>query len=236
MRKLPALAAIVAALVIAGCGSSPDGTAANGEKVITGPQISAAQPPSDSSTWPPNYTELARRARLRGIPDPGSEKFHIHEQLHIYNDGILLPIAPLIGLDVKRKVAVGLHTHEAEGPEASPGVIHMEADKPFQATLGDFFAVWGVKFGGGWLGGLHADGKDKLRSFVNGREISDPATYVLRKNDNIVIAFGSTSDFPRAPDTTALKNANTGKGGCSLGTKKDPRKSCIMDIFRKKKS
>ena len=226
MRTLPALAAIAAAsLVIAGCGT--DTTAASGEHVVTGPQIRATQPP-----WPPDYAQLARRARLRGIPEPGSEKFHIHEQLRIYHDGLLVDVPSLIGLDVKHKVAVGLHTHED-----TPGVIHMEADKPFTATLGDFFAMWGVKFGAGWLGGLHAGGKDKLRTFVNGREIADPAAYRLRKDDNIVIAFGSTNDFPRRPDATELQKADGQKGGssCSSGKPGGKRpKSCVMELFKKK--
>ena len=228
MRKLLVTAAVLAAsLALTACGGSSGSTTVDGEQVVTGRQISQAQPP-----WPANYTQLARRARLLGIPDPGSEKFHIHEQLHIYNNGLLLPVAELIGLDVKKKVLVGLHTHVADGRYGSPGVIHMEADKPFKATLGDFFAIWGVKFGGGWLGGLHAGGDNKLRTFVNGREITNPAAYVLQKNDNIVIAYGSTNDFPRLPDTTALKNANSGKGGCSLGNDKHPAKSCVKELAR----
>jgi hypothetical protein len=228
MRTLLALAAVLtASLALAACGGGSGSTTVNGEQVVTGPQISATPPP-----WPANYTQLARRARLRGIPDPGSEKFHWHEQLRIYRDGLLIDIPSLIGLDIKNKVAVGVHTHED-----TPGVIHMEADKPFQATLGDFFAIWGVKFGGGWLGGLHAEGDDKLRTFVNGREITDPAAYVLHRNDNIVVAFGSTNDFPRRPDTTEMQKANGQKGGssCSLNKSSGKRpKSCVMELFKKK--
>lgn len=228
MRRLLAPAALLAAtLVLAACGSGGDSDAASGEKVVTGPQISDAKPP-----WPANYTDLARRARLLGIPEPGSEKFHIHEQLRIYDNGLLIPVTSLIGLDLKKKVASGLHTHED-----TPGVIHMEADKPFSATLGDLFAIWGVKFGSGWLGGLHASGDDKLRTFVNGREISDPAAYVLKKDDSIVIAFGSTNDFPRRPDTTELQKANGQKGGSSCtSTGKDGKrsKSCVMELFKQK--
>lgn len=228
MYQLASLAAVAAASIVLGaCGSSNTTTAANGEQVITGAQISATMPP-----WPPNYTELARRARLRGVPRPGSEKFHWHEQLRIYRDGLLIDVPSLIGLDLEHKVAVGVHTHED-----TPGVIHMEGDKPFKATLGDFFAVWGVKFGGGWLGGLHADGDDELRTFVNGREISDPAAHVLRRNDNIVVAFGSTDDFPRRPDATELQKANGQKGGSSCSLKKSTGKrpkSCVMELFKKK--
>lgn len=228
MRKHLTLAAVLtASLALAACGGGSGSTTVDGEQVVTGRQISATPPP-----WPANYTQLARRARLLGIPDPGSEKFHIHEQLRIYNEGLLIPVAGLIGLDVKKKVLVGLHTHVAEGAFGSPGVVHMEADKPFSATLGDFFAIWGVKFGGGWLGSLHASGDTKLRTFVNGREITNPAAHVLKKNDNIVVAYGSTNDFPRRPDTTPLKNANSGKGGCALGTSKHPAKSCVKELAR----
>ena len=225
MRKLLVLAAILAAVIaVSGCGSDSEPKAAG--LIVAG---QATPPP-----WKPDYTQLARRARLLGIPDPGKETFHIHEMLHIYNDGILVPVGELIGLDVPHKVLIGLHTHVAAGSFGSPGVIHMEADKPFKATLGAFFSIWGVKFGGGWLGGLHAGGKNTLRTFVNGKAISDPAAYVLRKNDNIVIAFGSTNDFPRLPDTTPLKNANSGKGGCALGTTKHPATSCVKELLGKK--
>ena len=229
MRTLACLVAIAAtSLTLAACGGGTTDPH-KGEQVITGPQISSALPP-----WKPNYVQLARRARLLGIPDSGSEKFHIHEQLRIYREGILEPIAELIGVDVKHKVLVGLHTHVAEGQYGAPGVIHMEADRPFTAALGDFFAIWGVKFGGGWLGGLHASGDTKLRTFVNGREIKDPAAHVLKKDDNIVIAYGKTNDFDRLPDTTPLKNANSGKGGCSIGTSKHPAKSCRLELTGKK--
>ncbi len=234
MRTIACLLAIAAtSLTLAACGggSSDPG---KGEQVITGPQISSAMPPPAPATWKPNYDQLARRARLLGIPDPGSEKFHIHELLHIYDQGILVPVGQLIGLDVKNKVLVGLHTHVAGGADGSPGVIHMEADRPFTATLGDVFAIWGVKFGGGWLGGLHASGKNTLRTLVNGKQITNPAAHVLKKNDNIVVAYGSANDFPRLPDTTPLKNANSGKGGCALGTSKHPAKSCVLELTRKK--
>ncbi len=228
MRKPLALAAVLAAsLALGACGSGSGGTTVNGEQVVTGPQISATPPP-----WKPNYTHLARRARLLGIPDPGGEKFHIHEQLRIYNEGLLIDVAPLIGLDLKRKVAAGLHTHAD-----TPGVIHMEADKPFKATLGDVFAIWGVKFGGGWLGSLHASGDRKLRAFVDGAQISDPAAYVLQQDDNVVIAFGSTNDFPRRPDATELQKANGKKGGSSCtsaGPNGKRKKSCVMELFGKK--
>ena len=229
MRALASLlTAAACAVLLSACGGSGGDASASGEKVVTGPHIAATKPP-----WAPNYDQLARRARLLGIPEPASEKFHIHEQLHIYQDGLLIPVATLIGLDLKRKVAVGLHTHED-----TPGVIHMEADKPFKATLGDLFAIWGVKFGSGWLGGLHASGDDKLRTFVNGREITDPAAYVLKKNDNIVIAFGSSDDFPRRPDTTELQKANGQKGGssCTSTGKNGKRpKSCVMELFKQKR-
>ena len=89
-------------------------------------------------------TKLAQRIRLLGLPPVGSEKFHQHALLHIYVDGLLVPLASGIGLDNKRKVFSSLHTHAVPRTPSSPNVIHMESDKPFKATLGDFFAIWGV--------------------------------------------------------------------------------------------
>ena len=90
-----------------------------------------------------------------------------------------------MGLDNKRKVFSSLHTHD------KTGVLHKEADTPFEATLGDVFAVWGLAFGPEHIGSLkNGDGR-KLRTYVNGKEIQNPAAYVIKKNDNIVITFGT---------------------------------------------
>lgn len=80
-----------------------------------------SQPP-----WPAEYEHLAQRLHQVGLPPGGSEKFHIHALLHIYINGLLVPLAANIGLDPAKHLESSLHTHD------HTGVIHMEAAHPFK--------------------------------------------------------------------------------------------------------
>ena len=150
-----ALAACVLA-AFAGCGSGDDPAGLKGTNVtgpgVTDAQVNGPDVKPNPGTFPVEREHLAQRIRLLGLPPVGSEKFHQHALLNIYYDGLLVPLASGIGLDNKRKVFSSLHTHAqttvpGTSVKPSPNVIHMESDKPFKATLGDFFAVWGVSFG-----------------------------------------------------------------------------------------
>src|SRR5664280_2906942 len=111
------------------------------------------------------------------------------------------------------------------------GIIHMEASHPYRFTLGDFFAVWGVKLGPGQLGGLTGYGGDRLHFYRNGRPLSNPAAHVLHNNDSIAIGYGADSSFPHAPSTLLLTEVE-GKGGtalaCSSASKGHRSKSCLV--------
>lgn len=192
------LVAVAVAVAVAACGtSSPDaGTVAAGRE---------GKPP-----WPIQPSTVAARLRTLGLPHPGREKDHRHVLLHIYDDGLLVPVPANIGIDARHKVEAGLHTHDATG------VIHLEADKPFRALLGDFFRLWGVRLSKTAVGGLEGD----LHAYVNGRKVEDPATHLLGRDDNIVLALGAQGSFPLRPDTRALKVANgEAKGQSSCKTK-----------------
>jgi hypothetical protein len=203
MRTCKPAAALVATLlalaVASGCGSS---TAAPAGVAISGPGLSSAQPP-----WPAEYAHLPERLKQIGIPPGGQEKFHIHALLHIYNEGLLVPVAANIGLDPARHIESSLHTHDRTG------IIHMEAAHPFDFTLGDFFAVWGVKLGPAQVGSLKGLGGDKLHFYVNGRPLANPAAYVLHNGDNIVIGYGKPTSFPHVTSNYLLKELAEGKGG-----------------------
>ncbi len=223
-RIVPAALALLAAVALGACGSNSSGTTSTpAGVVVTGPGVQTTKPP-----WRAEYSQIQRRLRVLGLPSPGTEKFHVHQLLHIYDDGILVPIAANIGIDESQHVETALHTHD------QTGVIHMEADKPFSATLGDLFDVWGVALGPDRVGGLHATKDEPLRVYVNGKPVSDPAAHVLRRNDNIVIAYGSLDGVPLVPDTTALKAAN-GNGttpvACSIG--KDGKKQTRCFVKKK---
>jgi hypothetical protein len=221
-RASVAALAVSLALLVAGCGSSvntPPGLS------ISGPGLQASQPASGPSKapWQPEYAHLARRLKLIGIPPGGEEKFHIHAMLHIYVNGLLTPLPANIGLDPALKIESSMHTHD------STGIIHMEAPHPYNYTLGDFFAVWGVKLGPAQVGGLKGYGGNHLHFYLNGAPLSNPAAHVLHKGDSVVIGYGSPSSFPHKPSTLLLTEVEKGEGGLGCGAAKNGHKakSCL---------
>jgi hypothetical protein len=226
MSKLATIMASVVAVLAGAAQSGCGGQTGPPERgfLVSGQGISAAQPP-----WQPQYPGLAQRIKKLGLPTGESEKFHIHALLSIYNNGLLIPVPANIGIDKRRNIETTIHTHDATG------VIHMEAPRPFRYTLGDLFAIWGVRFGAGTLGGLEDSGKDRVWVYVNGKPISDPARYVLRNGDNISIGYGTQSSFPHRPGTYVLKQVMEGKGGfsCNGGPTKK-QKSCLAPKPAKK--
>ena len=191
------------ALAASGCGSSTDTPPG---LTIAGPGLQTSKPP-----WRPEYAHLAQRSHEVGIPPGGQEKFHIHAMLHIYVNGLLSPLPAEIGLDPARGVEASMHTHD------STGIIHMEAPHPFNYTLGDFFAVWGVKLGPAQVGGLTGLGGDHLHFYLNGKPLSNPAALVLHKEDSVVIGYGPENSFPHAPSTFLLTEIEKGEGGLGCG-------------------
>lgn len=209
-------------LAIAGCGS---GGATPPGLVISGPGLQASAPATGLSQppWGPEYVHLAQRLKQIAIPPGGQEKFHIHAILRIYINGLLRPLPANIGLDPARGVESSLHTHD------STGIIHMEAPHPFNYTLGDFFAVWGVKLGPAQVGGLKGLGGDHLHFYLNGRPLTNPAALVLRRYDSIVIGYGSVNSFPHNPSTLLLTEVEKGEGGlgCAATKAGHHAKACL---------
>lgn len=138
--------------------------------------------------WQPEYQKLAERVKLLGLPSPGSERYHVHARLAVYVDGKRVPVPANIG--VNQPVVSALHSHDADG------VIHLESDEPFDATLGDFFGLWGVKFSDSQIGSYQNDGDKKVQVYVNGQLAENPVEYKLKAKDNIVVGYGTPGSFP----------------------------------------
>jgi hypothetical protein len=216
LRKLGAtIAACALTLLAAACGSS--GSSPTG-LVISGPGVRTSTPP-----WQPEYAHLSERVHKLRLPPVGDEKFHIHAALHIYKNGLLLPVPADIGLVPAKHIETSLHTHDATG------IIHMEAVHPFKFTLGDFFSVWGVKLGPAQVGGLTGSAGDKLHFYLNGKPLANPAAHVLKNGDNISIGYGPQDSFPHSPGTRLLREVEEGKAGlnCSASTTSKKAKSCL---------
>ncbi len=201
--------------VAAGCGSSADPPPG---LTIVGPGLQTTQPP-----WKPEYAHLQERAKKIGLPPVGKETFHIHAMLHVYVNGLLSPVPALIGIEVSKERETSLHTHDATG------IIHMETNHRYPFTLGDFFSIWGVKLGPAQLGGLTGLGGDHLHFYLNGKTLANPAAYVMRNGDSIVIGYGPDNSFPHTPNTFLLYEIEHGLGGlgCSPVHKKGA-KSCTI--------
>ena|ERR1041385_9164643 len=233
---IPKLAAVLIASALAllatSCGTSSNADSANNEAsasdsaastpsgvVVSGPGVRATKPP-----WAPEYAHMSERLHEMGLPTPGNEKFHIHAMLHIYVNGLLVPLPADIGIDRSKHFETSLHTHDGTG------IIHMEAPHRVRFTLGDFFKVWGVKLGPAQLGSLTGLGGDKLHFYLNGKPLQNPAAHVLRKGDSIVIGYGPDNSFPHKPSTFLLYEVEHGKGGlgCSSAPKGQKAKSCSI--------
>ena len=206
--------AIVAVVALAGCGQS--GPPEKG-LLVSGPGVHATQPP-----WTPQYSGLTQRIQRLGLPTGSSEKFHIHALLSIYNQGLYVPVPANVGIDERHHVETTIHTHD------NTGIIHMEAPRPYRYTLGDLFAIWGVRFGAGTLGALQDDGSSRVRVYVNGKLITDPARHVMANGENIAIGYGTTNSFPHTPSTYLLRQVMAGKSSlqCSAGPAKK-QKTCL---------
>jgi hypothetical protein len=212
-RATHLLLLVLAALILAGCGEKDE--TLGDTTAIRGPGIRATAP-----RWQPEYAHLAQRIKQLGLPPVGKEKLHTHALLHIYNDGLLVPVAPNIG--IHPPAVSSLHTHD------QTGVIHMESDKPHKFTLGELFAIWGVRFGKASLGNLVNKGDKQVRVYVNGKPVADPVHYVMKDGDNIVVGYGTAGSFPHNPSKKALELVGKkGGGNCAEAAKGEKRKSCV---------
>jgi hypothetical protein len=191
-RRRFGLAAALAVLLVVGIGglavsvAGRSGHAATGPSALPGLQTAPAP-------WSADTADLAARLRAIGLPPLSPTEgtaLHIHQHLDLYVDGRKVPVPAGIGIDP----AVGfapLHTHDASG------VIHLESPTVRSYTLGEFFAVWGVRFTPSCLGGDCSGGGRRLRVYVNGAAYQgDPTTLPLAPHQELVVAFGTASQLP----------------------------------------
>ena len=214
-----ALVSALAAAALSGCGEKEE--TLGDPTAGFGPGVTAEAPP-----WEPEYARLEARIEQLGLPPVGDERYHSHALLHIYNDGLLVEAPEGIGFDERNKVYASVHTHDPNG------IVHMESSEPHRFTLGDFFTIWGVRFGDRTLGALENEGSEQVRVYVNGKRIENAPDYVMRDLDNISIGYGTADSFPHEPDKTPLKTV-TGKGAqadCSeKAAEDDGQKGCVDD-------
>ena len=191
-RRRLGIAVVLAVVLVAGIGGLAVSAVGRHRQAATSP-AGLAGLQTGPAPWSANTAGLAERLRAIGVPPLSpleGTAVHIHQHLDLYVHGRKVTVPAGIGIDP----AVGfapLHTHDPSG------VLHVESPTVRTYTLGQFFAVWGVRFTPSCLGGSCAGGGGRLRVFVDGKPVrGDPTALTLEPHQEIVIAFGTTAQLP----------------------------------------
>jgi hypothetical protein len=187
-----AVVAVLAVALVAGIGGLAISAAGRHRHAPAAPA-----PPAGLQTgpapWAADAAGLAQRLQAAGLPPLSPVEatvVHIHQHLDLYVDGRKVQVPAGVGIDP----AVGyapLHTHD------DSGVVHVESPTVRTYTLGEFFAVWGVRLTPSCLGGYCAGGGRQLRVYVNGRPYrGDPDSLALAAHQELVVAFGTAAQLP----------------------------------------
>jgi len=154
------------------------------------PANAPASETSANAAFGQHYDGLAQRRDAAHVPtmmDTMKSTVHFHPLIEVFVDGKPLPVPANIGIDprVDGMQMAGLHTHDTSGKlhvEGAPG-----------ATLGQFFAVWGVPFTATRLGPHRAGGGKIVRMWVNGKPSGAFGALKLAGGQRIVVGFGLAS-------------------------------------------
>jgi hypothetical protein len=214
MIRLPRLCALLLAIavpaVLAGCGDSTKETATSTTPAATATSTTAAAsaelgpafPSMDKlpgilktpPPWSANQADLQLRLRAIGL-DPltaEGQVVHIHQHLDLFVDGDPVEVPANLGIDAQQTFIAALHTHD------TTGVMHVESPTASTFSLGQFFAVWGVRLSKSCVGGECAGSGKQLRAWVNGEPVdANPTRIVLAEHQEIVLAIGTAAQMPK---------------------------------------
>jgi len=182
-----AVAAAVAAAAIAGVGDSSPSALSLPPAHLPG-QLEGPAP------WPSNVAGLRARLKALRLPALAQEgtALHIHQHLDLYVHGRRVTVPAGIGIQEAQGFISPLHTHDTSG------VIHVESPDVRTFTLGQFFAVWGLRLTPRCLGGYCTTGANTIRVYADGRRLSgDPRLLPLAAHEEILVAFGTQAQLPR---------------------------------------
>ena len=143
-----------------------------------------------SAPWAPEYNSLINRLQKLNLPSENDAAYHVHAHLTVYVNGKQVTVPAQVGIDPQAQFLAPLHTHD------TTGVIHMEATQAYPFTLGQFFDVWGVKFTSTQLGSYQAGNGNVLATYVNGKQVPDGPSYVLKPHDLVMVGYGRPGSFP----------------------------------------
>ncbi len=128
----------------------------------------------------------ANEPEIAGIPCESGERltYHVHARVQIIIEGQPVEIPANVGWKPGECV-YWLHTHTPDG------LIHVEAPRPGDYTLGQFFAIWGQTLSATQLLDRTTDAEHSIRVTVNGSPYEgDPAQIPLTDQKLIVLEYG----------------------------------------------
>ena len=136
----------------------------------------------------PHYAGLEERREKAGVSTMGAPtaNTHTHQKLTVWANGERIAVPANIGISPSNppQDMAGLHTH------AGDGTIHNEGQAG--ATLGQFFAVWGVPLDEDQLGPYRAGAGTSLRMWVDGKRSTAFDSLRLSDGQEIKIVFGDS--------------------------------------------
>ena len=187
-----AIAAAVVGIVLTRAGGGSATTKTTGTNYNALPGIRRTKAP-----WAPEYRFLADRLApldLTTLAGHNGLVLHFHTHMDIFVNGKKVKIPPFVGINPGANYLTELHTHDARG------VIHIEAQKSRDFTVGQFFAEWAVYLDSHSIGGYSG-----MTWYLNGKQqTGNPATLVFKPHQELVFVVGTPpakipSSFAFAP-------------------------------------
>lgn len=130
------------------------------------------------SIHPEAVDRIAHRERIPASSE--HPQIHFHAHLSIISEGQVVVVPAGVGFDATAR-PVALHTHYPDG------IIHVECDRRFHPTLGEFMSLWGVQIGRHSLGGRTGD----VNVYLDGvRYRGAPSLAPIRDHAQITIVQG----------------------------------------------
>jgi hypothetical protein len=151
-------------------------------------------PAGSSRPFGQHYAGLEQRraaAAVSTMAAPSANE-HTHPRLAVWVNGRRVTVPADIGIDPREDPGqmAGLHTHD------DSGTIHNEGQA--DATLGQFFAVWGVPFSKDRLGPYRAGRDGIVQLWVNGKPSTAFGALTLADGQDIRVTFGPQRATPPA--------------------------------------
>lgn len=124
---------------------------------------------------------------------------HYHAHLDVIVDGQQVTVPQYIGIDENAQTITALHTHDATG------ILHIESGEDIPFKVGQVFTEWGQPLSSTQVGPVAVGADKAVKLIVNGKEISgDPAQYVLKQHDEVVVWVGAKDATPQVPGSFAF--------------------------------